>query len=217
MVFDDHHRIHAIHFANRKIFASYVFNMQSKYMGNDCINDMMSLTDENMDDQNYVMIWDLFNINLNDKKILNAIINHIQNELNIDVDTFRRMADNYKQCVDVVERILLDLPFEVEVKRQFVMADFAKMLTLKVVDTTSDSLMDKVLKLIDITAFTKNCELVVFVNLKMFFDEEELVEIYKYAVYNGINILILESSICERSLAYEQVLYIDNDFEEFEF
>lgn len=191
--------------------------MQSKYVGNDCINDMMSLTDENMDDQNYVMIWDLFNINLNDKKILNAIINHIQNELNIDVDTFRRMADNYKQCVDVVERILLDLPFEVEVKRQFVMADFAKMLTLKVVDTTSDSLMDKVLKLIDITAFTQNCELVVFVNLKMFFDEEELVEIYKYAVYNGINILTLESSICERSLAYEQVLYIDNDFEEFEF
>ncbi len=93
---------------------------------------------------------------------------------------------------------------------------FSENISVKVVDNTSQSLYDKVFKIIDIAGMVNPKGVLIFANLKSYFEKEELVEIYKYAVYNEVNVLTLEHGECEQPLSYEHIIYMDNDFEEYE-
>lgn len=161
-------------------------------------------------------MWDLFNINLNDKKIINTLAKHIQEELNTDIEQLKEFMSHYNYCINVIEELAMELPIEVAVSHEFSINDFLKAVSLRIIDTSSDTLLDKVHKYMDIVKFTQTAKLLVFVNMKQFFNEQELVEIYKYAVYNEVNILLLESSECSKVLENEHVIVIDKDYEEFE-
>lgn len=41
-------------------------------------------------------------------------------------------------------------------------------------------------------------------NLKIYLDEKELIEIYKYSLYNNVKLLILENNRYEGLLTYEK-------------
>ena len=58
-------------------------------------------------------------------------------------------------------------------------------------------------------------KIICFVNLKSYFDNAELIELYKYAIYNKVAILLVESSMQDVALDYERKLIIDNEFDEF--
>lgn len=195
-----------------------VFNIQNVCNGN-VAADGISITDENMESRikDCLFVWDLFNINLNDKKIVNAVVRYVQEELNNDMEQLKGFATHYNYCVNIIEGLMMELPIEVSVSHELSIQDFIKAISLKVLDTSLDTLLDKVHKYIDVVKFTETAELLIFVNMKQFFNEKELVEIYKYAVYNEVNILLLESSECNKALNYEHVILIDKDYEEFEF
>lgn len=217
IVFNDTKRVNVIHFEDKTIFSKMVFGIQSACNGN-AVEDGISITDENMESKikNCIFVWDLFNINLNDKKIMNELVKYVQQELNNDMDQLKEFASHYNYCVNEIEKLALELPIEVSCSHELNIPDFLKAMSLKVSDIFSDTLLDKVHKYIDIIKFTGIANLIIFVNMKQFFNEEELIEIYKYAVYNEINILLLESSECNKALEYEHVIVIDKDYEEFE-
>ena len=51
-------------------------------------------------------------------------------------------------------------------------------------------------------------------NLKTFLQEADLLELYKYSIYNNIKLLILENKHCENALKYERKNIIDENFDE---
>lgn len=217
IVFNDTKRVNAIHFEDKTIFSKMVFGIQNVCNGN-AVEDSISITDENMESQikNCVFVWDLFNINLNDKRIMNELVKYVQRELNSDMEQLKEFASHYNYCVNEIEKLTLELPIEVSCSHELNIPDFLKAMSLKVSDTFSDTLLDKVHRYIDIIKFIGIAKLIIFVNMKQFFNEQELIEIYKYAMYNEINILLLESSDCNKALEYEHVIVIDKDYEEFE-
>lgn len=217
IVFNDTKRVNAIHFEDKTIFSKMVFGIQNVCNGN-AVEDSISITDENMESQikNCVFVWDLFNINLNDKRIMNELVKYVQRELNSDMEQLKEFASHYNYCVNDIEKLTLELPIEVSCSHELNIPDFLKAMSLKVSDTFSDTLLDKVHRYIDIIKFIGIAKLIIFVNMKQFFNEQELIEIYKYAMYNEINILLLESSDCNKALEYEHVIVIDRDYEEFE-
>lgn len=217
IVFNDTKRVNAIHFEDKTIFSKMVFGIQNVCNGN-AVEDSISITDENMESQieNCVFLWDLFNINLNDKRIMNELVKYVQRELNSDMEQLKEFASHYNYCVNEIEKLTLELPIEVSCSHELNIPDFLKAMSLKVSDTFSDTLLDKVHRYIDIIKFIGIAKLIIFVNMKQFFNEQELIEIYKYAMYNEINILLLESSDCNKALEYEHVIVIDKDYEEFE-
>lgn len=217
IVFNDTKRVNAIHFEDKTIFSKMVFGIQNVCNGN-TVEDSISITDENMESQikNCVFVWDLFNINLNDKRIMNELVKYVQRELNSDMEQLKEFASHYSYCVNEIEKLTLELPIEVSCSHELNIPDFLKAMSLKVSDTFSDTLLDKVHRYIDIIKFIGIAKLIIFVNMKQFFNEQELIEIYKYAMYNEINILLLESSDCNKALEYEHVIVIDKDYEEFE-
>lgn len=140
----------------------------------------------------------------------------MENECVSDSEQYRDFLDSYRKCISIAENYLIELPFETEVKNEVSISDFLKNISVKVVDNTSQSLYDKVFKIIDIAGMVNPKGVLIFANLKSYFEKEELVEIYKYAVYNEVNVLTLEHGECEQPLSYEHIIYMDNDFEEYE-
>ena len=51
-------------------------------------------------------------------------------------------------------------------------------------------------------------------NLKIYLNDNELLELYKYSLYNNVNLLLIEKDFKEK-LNYENVLIIDEDFNDY--
>ena len=50
-------------------------------------------------------------------------------------------------------------------------------------------------------------------NLKLYLSEEELIELYKYSLYNEIKLFLIEKDYTGK-LKYEKILLIDENFDD---
>ena len=78
-----------------------------------------------------------------------------------------------------------------------------------------NDLLDNLLLLIDLEKILKISNILIFVNLKQYLEQEELIELYKYAIYNQIKIILIDSQAYGTKLLYEKKLIIDKDLVEF--
>ena len=87
-----------------------------------------------------------------------------------------------------------------------------KMFKLKV--NQKDDLLDNLLLIIDLEVELNSNKVLCFMNLKQFLTKEEVIEFYKYATYNSIKIIMIESSKYDYFGDYEKVIIIDQSLEE---
>ena len=56
--------------------------------------------------------------------------------------------------------------------------------------------------------------ILVFINLKQYLSKNELLELYKYSIYNQVQIILIDSQSYGVTLEYEKKLIIDDNLEE---
>lgn len=177
-------------------------------------NEIFLLDDEfneiNIGKETYMVI-DLFNIDFNSKKILNKL--------------YEKIADNIEKMEDIELKDMLvnlrnyiiqeinELPFEFIMKDEPEIVEIFKIYNLKIDMLNYKKTVEKIEFLIDILATLKIATVLIIPNLKMYLSEEELVELYKYSLYNEINLLLIEKN-SGRKLPYERILSIDENFDD---
>ena len=184
---------------------------------NDKINGIESneifLLDENnvelkMDKHIYLVI-DVFNIEYNSRKIMNKIYDLIAINVKNNQDfKIEEMALKLRNCI--IEEIN-EMPFEFEMKNEIDIPEILKLYNLKIDNDNYSTVLQKIEILIDILATLKIADLLIIPNLKMFLNDEELLELYKYSLYNNINLLAIERKN-DNKLKYESILRIDDEF-----
>ena len=98
------------------------------------------------------------------------------------------------------------------ITEQFDISIITKMLKVKV--NEKEDIMDNLLLLIDIEKELKLNKLLIFINLKQYLNKEELIEFYKYAIYNKLNIILIDSQSYGVTSKYEKKLIIDTNLDE---
>ena len=78
-----------------------------------------------------------------------------------------------------------------------------------------DSILKNLFILIDVINELKNYNLLILVNLKQYLTKEELNEVYKYAIYNNVTLLLIDNTSYGIPQKYEKKLIIDDNLEEF--
>ena len=86
---------------------------------------------------------------------------------------------------------------------------------MKISINKTDDLLNNLLLLIDLEKVLKINEILFFINLKQYLSQEELIEFYKYAIYNEIKIVLVDSQSYGVKLDYEKKLIIDANLDEF--
>lgn len=157
------------------------------------------------------VIIDFFNIDFNSKKILNMLYKTIKD--NIDEDTNTKINSYYNKIKNAISKTLIDFDLSLSMNEEYDIDVIFKMLKISI--NSKDSLLDNLLLLIDIENLFKIDELIIFINLKQYLSKEELIELYKYSLYNEVKILLIDSQCYGATMEKEKKLIIDSNLDEF--
>ena len=154
---------------------------------------------------------DFFNIDFNEKKVINEINSIIQDNWNKNgkdnlVKYYNKLANLYK---DIIKEI--DLPLKID--EEFSFNNLIKLFNLRI--HMKNGLLDNLMSLIDIQRELNIYDVIVFVNLKQYLSIEELKEFYKYAIYNSVTVLLIDSQHYNNNLKFERKVFIDENLDEF--
>lgn len=157
------------------------------------------------------IITDYFNFGFDSKKIQIAINKYlISNIEETDKEDYNKIFKQlYKKTKKIADRIDIDL----EITEEYTIEDLIKI--LKIVPKTANTLLDNLFILLDITKCLQISEVTVFVNLKQYLSKNELEELYKYAVYNKITLLLVDSISTGITINREKKLIVDCDLNEY--
>lgn len=163
--------------------------------------------------KNVLVFTDLFNIDFNSKKIITKVYNEL-------IESIKKRQDDELENLTIKLRNYLieeinELPFEFNINSELEINDLLKAFNLKIDTTCYTTIVEKIEFIINIIANLKMATILVIPNLKVYLEKEEIIEIYKYSLYNNIKLLILENSSNEKIENYEIKNIIDKEFDEF--
>ena len=178
-------------------------------------NELFILSDkyEEIDFKNNVyLLNDIFNIDINSKKIINKIYNLI----NSSYDDEEKLIFSNK--IQEVKNNLIyktnEFPFTFSINNDISILDMLKLFNFKVDYSTYTTLLEKIELLIDVLVNLNISRILIIPNLKMYLTNDELIYLYKYSLYNNITIITIER-YCENSIDYEKKLLIDKSYNDY--
>ena len=158
------------------------------------------------------MVTDLFNIDYNSKKILGKLYEKISENIENSDNTVLQdlLVKIRKSIVDEIN----EFPFEFTMSDNIDVVNMLKLYSLKIDNSSYETVLEKIEFLIDLNLTLNLFNIIAIPNLKLYLSKEELVELYKYSLYNNVKLLLIEKNVTEK-LEYEHILVIDEDFEDY--
>ena len=157
------------------------------------------------------MIFDLFNIDYNSKKIISKIYEIISENIKKNQD--HEIENETIKLRNYIIQEINELPFEFVMKRELEISEILKLYNLKIDPINYTSILERAELLIDIISTLQIAKILVLPNLKTYLSEDELVALYKYSLYNNVKLLLIERYNTKK-LKYEKTMLIDESFDE---
>ena len=206
--------VNILSITNNKCFSNIIQMINDKVNGIE--SDQIFLLNDEDDEldmsKNIILVYDLFNIDYNSKKILNKLYKIISDNVQLKQDLeIEEMS--FKIRNHIIEEIN-ELPFEFTMKNELDITEILKLYDLKIDNMCYSNILERVELLIDIISTLKVAKILIIPNLKLFLSDDELLELYKYSLYNSVSLLLIERSN-NTKLKYEKILLIDENFDEF--
>lgn len=153
------------------------------------------------------IVADIFSVNFSDRRFISKIN---KEALNASGSFSEMTADLIMKLNEIGDSIASVLDFEATFKQIDNLEDVIKILNFSI-DIDELSLDNKIIQYVKLCNAFFGKELFVFVNIKNFFEDEELKELYKKLRYEKYNVLFIESSKREYTDEFESILTIDKD------
>lgn len=208
--------INILQIQDKKLFTNVINSLNDNINNIEDTKERIIILEGNTEikiEKEVLMIIDVFNIDFNQKKIQNALYNKIEK---IYKQEFERMSE-FQTIFQKLQLNVLDVfnefPFEFNYKESIGIQEYLKLLGLKI-SNNKGKITDTIFSLIDVVKYLSVTKILIFVNLKLYLIDDELKEIYKYAMYKKVNILLIETGEEKEPLENEKILYIDSDYDE---
>lgn len=162
-------------------------------------------------DKKIKVVVDFFNIDTLSKREITLLEKRITEEMTqTDIS---KIKQNYLKILEIYRRTIssIDLPLKIEEKPDpnILIKNYDLSIHIK------RELLEDLLTFLDIEKELFHHTIIFFVNLKTYLTKEELIEIYKYAIYNKIKIILIDSKSYGVTIEYERKLIIDENLDEF--
>ena len=162
-------------------------------------------------DKKIKVVVDFFNIDTLFKREITLLEKRITEEMTqTDIS---KIKQNYLKILEIYRRTIssIDLPLKIEEKPDpnILIKNYDLSIHIK------HELLEDLLTFLDIEKELFHHTIIFFVNLKTYLTKEELIEIYKYAIYNKIKIILIDSKSYGVTIEYERKLIIDENLDEF--
>ena len=206
-------KILSIEIENKSYFYRLISNIYS--IINSEVVEEITIYDKNNNElniSNKIKIFvNFFSFEFDSKKYTNDINKYIINEMDENDKTI--LLKSYNKLIENFLKILNKSDLPLQILEEVTIDNIIK--NLKLTINSKNSLLDNLLLLIELEKTLKTNNLLVFVNLKQYLTNQELIELYKYAIYNKIKILLIDSQSYGTTTSYENKLIIDSNLDEF--
>lgn len=197
--------IRCIEVENNNYFWRIVNNLNNYCNQTENIDEL--IIEENFDID---LLIDYFNISGNSKKYITNILKHIEN--NIDDDNYEKIRKGYNKIVDIFSSTIYDLDLPLNISNDFSISKLLKIMNISIKDT--NNLLQNILTYIEISILIQQ-KTIIFINLKSYLSKAELIELYKYCIYNKVKVLLIDNTLHGTTLDYEKKLIIDCNLDEY--
>lgn len=209
----NHENILSIEIENKNIFYKLVNDLLLIGFGE--LVDNISFYNEsnvkiNMNNKISIIV-DYFNFNFDAKKYASEINKLVLK--NIDEKSRQDIITNYTKISNNLRKILNEIDLPLQIVNDFNLEDLLKFIKISV--NKFGDLLENLFLIIDLEKILRIKDIIIFVNLKQFLSKNELEELYKYAIYNNVNILLIDSQTYGACISNEKKLIIDCDLDEF--
>lgn len=214
IIFDDK-TVNVLEIQNQKLFCNVINDINEQCNNEKDDNNIVLLEDNKrlkIDKEMYLLL-DIFNIEFNSKKIINKIYSIIEQNI-------KNRQDNEIENITLELRKYLieevnEIPLEFCMEREIDINDVLKAFNVKIDITCYTTILEKIEFIINILSTMKVARILVIPNLKTYLNNEELLELYKYSIYNNVKLLLIENSLQKDVLKYENKNIVDENFDEF--
>ena len=198
--------IYTIVFENKKYYRENILELIRQHKGYEGRFILSNNNKELSFDKNSYFISDLFNIDINNKKIITKIYGELLKVVTDDIAEYNKITSYIREYFEtLVFNNNLDLEYndEIEANSLLKLGDF------KIQFEESDYL-EKLIKFLKVLVELCNIKIIFVVGLCRVFSVEEVEKIYKEVCLNKINIINIESEQqgIKKSDCYNELVYI---------
>lgn len=202
--------INVLEIENKKVFFRLINDLNQICNGN-VIEEIKAFSDDKeINITNKVnVISDFFNIDFSRYMLL---INKLINE-NLKDNSDKSLLLLYKKLIQKYNNIISTVDLPIAVNNDATIESLTKLFKLKV--NYKSSIIENLFSIIELERSLKSSKFIVLVNLKQYLDDNELNELYKYSIYNNVNIILVDSQCYGCSHDFEKKLIVDDNLVEF--
>lgn len=198
--------IYTVVFENKKYYRENIIELINQHKG---LNGSYILSRDNKEipfDKNSYIITDIFNIDINSKKVLTKIYNSLLKEIIEDITSFNELSTNIRLYF---EKLIFNSSLEIEQGEEIDMPSLLKIGDFKI-HVENDDILEKFIKFLKVLTELCGCKIIFIIGLHSVFTLDEIKEIYKELCLNKINIINIEyqqfKNISNEN--YKEIVYI---------
>ncbi|QEN04726.1 type II-A CRISPR-associated protein Csn2 [Thiospirochaeta perfilievii] len=147
------------------------------------------------------------------KNIQKKLITIISEELYSDIEFLSKLEVNYSTLIEQIEGKIIEHDIDLVINSDFTPDKFLKFVNLNI-KLPDSGILSQLYQYVDVVTELNLYEVVVFTNIKLFLDSNELLELFKYIIYKKLNCILLEN-ISNDIIDYETKLVIESDFNDY--
>ena len=198
--------IHTIVFENKKYYRENILELIRQHKGYEGGFILSNYNREVSFDKNSYFISDLFNIDINNKKIISKVYGELLKNVVDDIAEYNKITSYIREYFEtLVFNNNLDLEYndEIEANLLLKLGDFK-------IQFEESNYLEKLIKFLKVLVELCNIKVIFIVGLYRVFSVKEVEKIYKEVCLNKINIINIESEYqnIKKSDCYNELVYI---------
>ena len=180
--------IYTLVFENKKYYRENIIELINQHKGNEGSYILSNDNKEISFDKNSFIITDIFNIDINSKRVLTKIYNLLLKEIVEDISSYNELSTNIRLYF---EKLIFNSSLEIEQGEEIDMSSLLKLGDFKLY-VEQDDILEKFVKFLKVLTELCGCKIIFVVGLHTVFTQDEIIEIYKDVCLNKINIINIE-------------------------
>ena len=198
--------IYTLVFENKKYYRKNIIELINQHKGNEGSYILLNDNKEISFDKNSYIITDIFNIDINNKKVLSKIYSSLLKEIVEDISSYNELSTNIRVYF---EKLIFNSSLEIDQSEEIDMSSLLKLGDFRV-HVENDDILEKFLKFLKVLTELCGCKIIFVVGLHNVFTQDEIIEIYKEVCLNKINIINIEyqqfNNLSTKN--YREIVYI---------
>ena len=191
---------------NPGTFAEIIWDLQKQLEGED--RQIVLSDDEKLLSSKYIeIIIDPFRLDINNRKVIGRLYQELKEISNEDFLDY--VGNLCTETVNYLEDLSSKLPYSISFNTELDPVNLFKLYDLKL-EVETESLLQKLIEYLKVISALCGIKLVIFVNIKNYFNNIQILELYKTAFYCKINLFLIEATQNIR-LAGEKIFILDSE------